>query len=231
MSTCNRTLQALAKEPVRLRALWDVFTQDPLLFPEGAVPDFSAALPESDRRDALCWTGYILMNLCQLEEVRKEILGALLPALSRLARMVNHACTTRRVAALGFIKNCLIDTKTHASLSSDDAAIIHNLFQALMDERFAFDEEDLTGMPEVCRVRTGQVLISPPSCAETTLEALLLLCSSFQQRQQLRDLKLYPVMRELDKVLDESQERMKDLVLSLVDMLIRDEDPARVAAK
>ncbi len=54
------------------------------------------------------------------------------------------------------------------------------------------------------------------------IECLLLLCQKRQIRKQLRSMKVYPIVRNLDY--EQNDERTSELILELVNFLMRDEE-------
>eukprot|EP00981_Chlorochromonas_danica_P007516 scaffold1767_cov178-Ochromonas_danica.AAC.21 len=68
-----------------------------------------------------------------------------------------------------------------------------------------------------------------PEIQKMLLDCLLLLCQSRRMRERLRQKKVYPILRNLDLIIEEDQEAISLVILDVVNFLIGDEDPYEMA--
>jgi len=180
---------------------------------------------EDPKMDKYKWIASILTNLSQLERGRMLLTkdDAKLLLLVASANISNHNIRKRGIAAT--IKNCCFERNTHMMLL--EKGILNFITVPLVAYPQDFSPEEIEPMP----IAAATVLLKDHKMEtdrETFLsliESLVLLCSSPETREFLRNSSVYPIIREFDKTIKEDDEGVKDEILKIVNFLIRDESP------
>lgn len=146
-----------------------------------------------------------------------------------LAKMIvftEHISTIRRRGVANTIKNAAFDTDAHSRLLSSESdggigLLPYILLPLMGNEEYA--DEDTDGMlEEVQLLDPDKEREKQNDIIQTHLETLLLLTTTREGRQTLRDVKVYPIIRELHlKVEDDGVREGCD---RLVQVLMRDEE-------
>jgi len=176
---------------------------------------------EDPKDDKYKWIASIVTNLSQLEKGRYILTkdGGELLMLVASANISNHAIRKRGIAAT--IKNCCFNRESHMELLQK--GLLNFIVVPLMATPADFTPEEIETMP----IAAATILLKDHTMEtdrETILsliESLVLLCSSKETRQYLRDSSLYPIVREFD--LRQKDEDIKEEILKVVNFLIRDE--------
>lgn len=143
--------------------------------------------------------------------------------LSKMTVFTEHRSVIRRRGVASTIKNVSFDVQSHPRLLSADAVnLLPYLLLPLMGPE-EYSDEDMEGMlDEVQLLPPDKEREGQPDIIVTHLETLLLLTTSREGRDKLREIKVYPIIRELDlKVGDEGVSEGCD---RLVQVLMRDEE-------
>lgn len=178
------------------------------------------------------YLSYLFADLAKHEEGRKHFLtprdedNNIIP-LTKLIVFTEHKSTIRRRGVANTIKNVCFDVASHDRLlASEDGEgsiglLPYILLPLMGDEEYS--EEDTEGMLDECQ------LLPPDKERErevdiltTHLESLLLLTTERTSRQRLRDVKVYPIVRELH--LHVEDEDVRAGCDRLVQVLMRDEE-------
>jgi hypothetical protein len=180
--------------------------------------------------DYLC---YLFADLAKLEAGRKHFLeprpeGAgevredVIP-LSKMVVFTEHASTIRRRGVASTIKNLAFEVSAHPILMDENAVnILPYIILPLMgNDEYSLDDSD--GMLDECQ------LLPPDKEREKQndiicihLETLLLLTTTAQGRARLREIKVYPIIRELHLHIED--ENVAEGCDRLVQILMRDEE-------
>jgi hypothetical protein len=180
--------------------------------------------------DYLC---YLFADLAKLEAGRKHFLdpraeGAgevrehVIP-LSKMVVFTEHASTIRRRGVASTIKNMAFEVSAHPTLMEETAVnILPYIILPLMgNEEYSLDDSD--GMLDECQ------LLPPDKAREKQndiicihLETLLLLTTTAKGRARLREIKVYPIIRELHLHIED--ENVAEGCDRLVQILMRDEE-------
>ncbi|KAK6464235.1 protein HGH1 [Scheffersomyces coipomensis] len=130
----------------------------------------------------------------------------------------------RREGVASTIKNSLFDSNAHWKLMNDEKINLLPYILLPIAGPEEIDEDDMFNLPEELQLLPSDKQRDPSKeiiC--THLESLLLLTTTKQLREYLREKSVYPIVRELHKAVEE--ERVADLCDRLVQMLMRDEAP------
>ncbi|TMW63206.1 hypothetical protein Poli38472_002147 [Pythium oligandrum] len=173
--------------------------------------------------DEYQYVAVILGNISQLEEGRqfilkvrngKTLIEALLPQL-RSPNLV------RRRGITALIKNLCFDTDSHFLLY--DHLDIPSKLMYLLAGPEPLDPEEKIGMhPDVYKLGPKKKREHDRFVRLACVDALLLLGTSRNGRNNLRQKKVYPIIRNAHLV--EPDEEIGDQIYKLVDFLIRDEE-------
>lgn len=177
------------------------------------------------------YLSYLFADLAKHEEGRKHFLAprkedSNIVPLTKLVVFTEHKSTIRRRGVANTIKNSAFDIPTHARLladqSDDGVNLLPYILLPLMGSE-EYDNDDTEGMLDECQ------LLPPDKEREkqndiicTHLETLLLLTTTKEGRQRLRDVKVYPIVREMH--LHVSDEDVGDACDRLVQVLMRGEE-------
>ncbi|KAF9183151.1 hypothetical protein BGZ51_004217 [Haplosporangium sp. Z 767] len=145
-----------------------------------------------------------------------------LSPLSKIVCFTEHPNLVRRGGVITTIKNATFAVENHpALLDENDINVLPYILLPLCGPE-EFDLDDMEGMPE-------DIQLLPPTkkretdahLRETLLESLILLTSTRQGRDYLREKKTYPVIQKMH--LAEENEHVRDVAEQIVNMLMRDE--------
>lgn len=178
------------------------------------------------------YLSYLFADLAKHEDGQKHFLSPreedknIIP-LTKIIVFTEHKSTIRRRGVANTIKNVCFDVASHDRLlaSEDDEGGIgllpYLLLPLMGDEEYS--EEDTDGMLDECQ------LLPPDKEREkeidiitTHLESLLLLTTEKTSRARLREVKVYPIIRELH--LQHENEDVRAGCDRLVQVLMRDEE-------
>lgn len=130
----------------------------------------------------------------------------------------------RREGVASTIKNSLFDTNSHMKLLNDEKINLLPFILLPLAGPEEIDEDEMFELPEELQLLPSDKKREPISgiiCIH--LESLLLLCTTKQGREYLREKQVYAIVRELHKAMD--VEEVVDLCDRVVQMLKRDEAP------
>lgn len=178
------------------------------------------------------YLSYLFADLAKHEEGRKHFLAPrkedqnIVP-ITKLIVFTEHKSTIRRRGVANTIKNVCFDVSSHpkllASESEDDGigALPYILLPLMGNEEYS--DEDTDGMLDECQ------LLPPDKEREkqndiqiTHLESLLLLTTEKESRLRLREVKVYPIVRELH--LQNKDDAVRENCDRVVQVLMRDEE-------
>lgn len=215
----------LSTSPIAIDQLLDCFVK-------GANGSYNA----NADYDYLC---YLFADLAKHEDGRKHFLTArsegegnsvekVIP-LTKLVVFTEHASAIRRRGVASTIKNVCFDIEAHEELISEDGVnLLPYILLPLMGSE-EYKEEDTDGMLDECQLLPpDKEREKQPDIICIHLETLLLLTTSQEGRKKLRDVKVYPIVRELH--LHTESDDVRDACDRLVQVLMRgeegDPDPA-----
>ncbi|KAK0979180.1 Protein hgh1 [Friedmanniomyces endolithicus] len=177
------------------------------------------------------YLSYLFADLAKDEAGRKHFLtprqeDTNIVPLTKLVVFTEHKSTIRRRGVANTIKNTAFNVHDHARLmaeqSEDGVGVLPYLLLPLMGDE-EYSDEDTEGMLDECQ------LLPPNKQREkevdimsTHLDTLLLLTTSKEGRERLREVKCYPIVRELH--LQVEDEGVREGCDRLVQVLMRDEE-------
>lgn len=227
--------KSLSTSPIAIDQLLDCFVK-------GASGSYN---PKADY-DYLC---YVFADLSKHAEGRKHFLtprteGSTTDAtaekvlpISKLVVFTEHASTIRRRGVASTIKNVCFDIDSHQTLlaAPEDGGVgllPYILLPLMGSEEYA--DDDTEGMLDECQLLPPDKEREPQNDIICThLETLLLLTTTAEGRKVLRNVKVYPIVRELHE--KNEDEGVRESVDRLVQVLQRgeegDPDPEEEARK
>jgi len=168
--------------------------------------------------------GMALVNVAQLNSTRASLIllgpkGVRDFPLFGLFALMSHRDVAVRLVAIGVVHNCCFDVDSHTKLL--ESGILEYLLSPLRGPSI-LSEEDKLGLP--VSLHAPRSLDDDLRCRLLLLESINLLAYHRQSRIALRESKLYPILRELDKM--EEEEGVKEIICNLVHVLVSDETVA-----
>ncbi|TKA28357.1 hypothetical protein B0A50_03824 [Salinomyces thailandicus] len=178
------------------------------------------------------YLSYLFADIAKHEEGRKHFLSprkedeGIVP-LTKLTVFTEHKSTIRRRGVANTIKNATFDISAHPRLLADQSnedgiGLLGYILLPLMGSE-EYSDDDTEGMLDECQ------LLPPDKEREkqadiicTHLDTLLLLTTTKEGRQRMRDVKVYPIIRELHS--RHENEDVKDGADRLVQVLMRGEE-------
>jgi len=165
--------------------------------------------------------GMALVNIAQLNSARTSLLSpgtsARDLALSKLFTLLTYEHVAVRRVAIGVIHNCCFESDHHPTLL--EAGLIEHMLSPLRGP-FSLSDEDKVGLP--LTLHAPRTLEDDHRCKVLILETFNMLMYHRQSRTALRANKMYPILRELDKV--EEDEELKEAICNLVQYLVNEEE-------
>jgi len=179
---------------------------------------------ESNNQDSLSWIALILMNVVQIFEARSFIMNEERNILPLLLPFIQHNNQRRRKGVLGIVKNCCLQMEYHERLLSDKIDILQYLLHPIRGSEILSDE-DMCGLhPSLYNSEMSlKKREMDKECCKLIIESLLALCSTRKSREILRAKKVYPILREYEKV--EEDEGICDSILQIVEVLMLYDEP------
>ncbi|KAL1311417.1 hypothetical protein AAFC00_001579 [Neodothiora populina] len=217
-----KTILKLEREPASFLSTSSRLVIDQLLdlFVKGAEGSYN----KDANFDYLC---YVFADISKHEEGRKHFLTArpedkedVIP-LSKVVVFTETKSPIRRRGVASIIKNTCFDTSSHDGLISD-LDLLPYVFLPLMGPE-EYSDEDTEGMPD-------ELQLLPPDkerekehdITKIHLDTLLLLTTTREGRDKLREKKTYPIIRELH--LQTEDDEVREACDRLVQVLMRDEE-------
>ena len=179
--------------------------------------------------DYLC---YLFADLSKHEAGRKHFLTPrkedqdIVP-LSKLIVFTEHKSEIRRRGVASTIKNAAFDVDQHPTMILKDESegglgLLPYILLPLMGPE-EYSEEDTDGMLEDLQLLPPDKSREPDvEITKTHLETLLLLTTSREGRDKLREIKTYPIARELH--LQTTDEEVREACDRYVQVIARDEE-------
>ena len=149
--------------------------------------------------------------------------------ITKLVVFTEHGSLTRRKGIASTIKNCAFEVEKHEYFMAEEpegVGLLPYIMLPLAGNE-VFDDEDSEGMLD-------ELQLLPPDkerevdddVVATHLETLLLLTTKREGREKLREVKVYPVIRELH--LKRDAEGIDEGCVRLVNVIMRDEETGMV---
>ncbi|KAI1399123.1 DUF383-domain-containing protein [Hypoxylon fuscum] len=175
---------------------------------------------------------YLFADLTKHAEIRyyfvqKQDYDGVVP-LTKLKVFTEYKSDVRRKGVASTIKNVAFDIPSHTLfLSEDDINILPYILLPIMGNEEYDEEETMSMLPDLQLLPPDKQRDTDPFIIQTHVETLLLLSSTREGRNQMRDVNVYPIVRETH--LRVRNEGVQDACERLVQVLMRDEaDPEKV---
>lgn len=143
--------------------------------------------------------------------------------LSKLIVFTEHSSHIRRLGVASTIKNTTFETSSHGQfLSEDEIHILPYLLLPIMGNEEYSDEDSENMLPELQLLPEDKK--REPDCAilQTHVETLMLLTTTRPGRDVLREIQVYPIVRETH--LQVEDDGVREACERLVQVLMRDEE-------
>ncbi|KAK6341706.1 hypothetical protein TWF696_008774 [Orbilia brochopaga] len=172
------------------------------------------------------YLSYLFADITRHAEGRKHFVEAqeydnVIP-LTKLIVFTEHKSLIRRKGVASTIKNALFDIQSHPTLISEsEVNILPYLLLPLMGSEEYPDEESLDMPSEVQLLPPDKERESDKSIVSTHLESIMLLTTTREVRDTLREKQVYPIIREVHLALED--DTVRDVCERLVNVLKREE--------
>ncbi|KAI1409107.1 DUF383-domain-containing protein [Hypoxylon sp. FL1857] len=169
---------------------------------------------------------YLFADLTKHAEIRhyfvqKQDYDGVIP-LTKLKVFTEYKSDIRRKGVASTIKNVAFEVPSHPLfLSEDDINILPYVLLPIMGNEEYDEEEMMSMLPDLQLLPPDKERDADPNIIQTHVETLLLLSSTREGRDQMRDVKVYPIIRETHLRVD--NEGVRDACERLVQVLMRDE--------
>ncbi|KAK5132685.1 hypothetical protein LTR08_008729 [Meristemomyces frigidus] len=205
--------KSLSKSPFAIDQLLDCFVK-------GAAGSYNANADYD-------YLSYLFADLAKYEDGRKHFLthrqedDDIVP-LTKLIVFTEHKSTIRRRGVANTIKNACFEISSHHQLLETDVGLLGFIMLPLMGGE-EYTDDDTEGMLDECQLLPpDKEREKQPDIIVTHLETLLLLTSTHEGRKRLREIQVYPIVRELHTHID--NEDVGDGCDRLVQVLMRGEE-------
>lgn len=156
--------------------------------------------------------------------VRKQTYDDVVP-LNKLKVFTEHKSEVRRKGVASTIKNVAFDIPSHPSfLAEDEIDILPYVLLPITGNEEYDMEETMAMLPDLQLLPPDKQRDSDPSIIQTHVETLMLLTTTRPGRERMREVQVYPIVRETH--LRVEHEGVKEVCDRLVQVLMRDEEDA-----
>jgi len=173
------------------------------------------------------YLAYLFADLAKHAEGRqyfltKQAYDDVIP-LTKLVVFTEHKSDIRRKGVASTIKNVAFEVDAHPKfLNEDDINVLPYLLLPITGNE-EYDEEDtMTMLPDLQLLPPDKQREKDPSIIQTHIETLMLLTTTREGRDILREVKVYPVIRETHLQIE--NEDVREACERLVQVLMRDEE-------
>ena len=153
--------------------------------------------------------------------VRKQVYDGVVP-LNKLKVFTEHKSDVRRKGVASTIKNVAFDIPSHPLFFAEDEVDIlpYVLLPITGNEEYEL-EDTMAMLPDLQLLPPDKQRDSDPSIIQTHVETLMLLTTTRDGRERMREVKVYPIIRETHLKVD--HDGVKEVCERLVQVLMRDE--------
>lgn len=166
----------------------------------------------------------ILCNLTRVEDGRRILLKQSSKYMEMLIRQIRSRNPIRRRGAVASLRTCLFDNEIHWWIIHEVRVLPYIMLPIIVATPFTDMEKD--GMDPLLWLNAenpAKKWESEMDILIMLLECVILLCQKRGIREELRKRKVYPMCRNLDYL--QEDEGVSNLILEIVNFLMRDEDP------
>jgi hypothetical protein len=204
--------------------LLEIAAEDVLL-KHSVEPSPASKIDETwDEKDPWQHVSSILCNLVRLDGGRQLLLKRSFGYMQKLVKQVRSRNPVRRRGAVASIRTCLFDNEIHWWFLHEVGALPFIMMPIVVSTPFTDMEK--VGMDPILWLNAEDPLKKwEPEIDILTmlLECIILLCQKRGIREELRKRQVYPICRNLDYLQDD--ESVSNLILEIVNFLMRDEHP------
>lgn len=173
------------------------------------------------------YLAYVFADLAKHADVRHYFLkpqtyDGVVP-LSKLKVFTEHASDIRRKGVASTIKNVAFEVPSHpAFLSEDEINILPYVLLPIMGNEEYDVDESMSMLPDLQLLPPDKKRDSDETIMVTHLETLMLLTTTREGRDLMREVKVYPIVRETHSRVADAD--VKEACDRLVQVLMRDEE-------
>lgn len=143
--------------------------------------------------------------------------------ITKLTVFTEHKSDIRRKGVASTIKNVAFDIPTHpAFLSQDEINILPYILLPITGNEEYEEEDTLDMLPDLQLLPPDKARDSDPTIIQTHIETLMLLTTTREGRDLMREIKVYPIIRETH--LQIADDGVREVCERLVQVLMRDEE-------
>lgn len=177
---------------------------------------------------------YLFADLTKHDGIRRHFVtkqeyDGVIP-ITKLKVFTEHKSDIRRKGVASTIKNVVFDVPSHpAFLAEDEINILPYVLLPITGNE-EYDEDETMGMlPDLQLLPPDKQRDPDANIIQTHLETLMLLSTTREARDYMREIQVYPIIRETHlKVHDDG---VKDACERLVNLLMRDEEDSADKAR
>jgi hypothetical protein len=173
------------------------------------------------------YLAYLFADLAKHKEGRiyfltKQDYDGVVP-LTKLTVFTEHKSEIRRKGVASTIKNVAFEIESHPSfLSEDEINILPYLLLPITGNE-EYEEDDMLNMlPDLQLLPPDKTRDPDPTIIQTHVETLMLLTTTREGRDLMREIKVYPIIRETH--LQVENDDVREACERLVQVLMRDEE-------
>ncbi|PFH57314.1 hypothetical protein XA68_15227 [Ophiocordyceps unilateralis] len=174
------------------------------------------------------YLAYLFADLAKHADVRRyfvepQAYDNVIP-LTKIKVFTEHSSVVRRKGVASTIKNVAFDVKSHLCFLSDTGINIlpYVLLPIVGGEEYEADDV-MDMLPDLQLLPPDKARDPDSSIVQTHVETLTLLTTTRQGRDLMRNIKIYPIVRETHLRVD--NEGVREACERLVQVLMRDEEP------
>ncbi|KAK2774185.1 hypothetical protein FQN53_003724, partial [Emmonsiellopsis sp. PD_33] len=173
------------------------------------------------------YLAYLFADISKFEEGRayfmtKQDYDSVIP-ITKLTVFTEHRSHIRRKGVASTLKNVAFEINSHPQLlSEDDVNILPYILLPIAGPEEFPDEESAAMLPDLQLLPPDKERDSDVDILSTHLETLLLLTTTREGREKMREVKVYPLVRECH--LHVNDENVQEGCDRLVQVLMRDEE-------
>lgn len=177
---------------------------------------------------------YLFADLTKHAEIRqhfvqKQDYDGVIP-IAKLKVFTEHKSEVRRKGVASTIKNVAFDVPSHpAFLAEDDVNILPYILLPIIGNEEYDLEESMAMLPDLQLLPPDKQRDSDPNIIQTHVETLTLLSSTRDGRDYLREVKVYPIIRETHLRVNNAD--VKEACERLVNLLMGDEEDETSTAR
>lgn len=173
------------------------------------------------------YLAYVFADLAKHAEIREHFVrrqdyDSAVP-LTKIRVFTEHKSDVRRKGVASTIKNVAFDVPSHpAFLAEDEINILPYILLPIMGSEDYDDDDMMAMLPDLQLLPPDKQRDPDPKIVQSHVETLLLLTSSREGRDLMREVKVYPIIRETH--LRVNDEGVQEACERLVQVLMRDEE-------